>query len=96
MINAFTKLQIDFIFSIRNYYKKKNIYEIFCSFRQMTNTKSLKGNRLLKNIENSRKLVTRPKTRPPPRFLLAPAALYGKKISRQRETAVYMKINCLT
>ena len=23
MINAFTKLQIDFIFSIRNYYKKK-------------------------------------------------------------------------
>ena len=43
MVNAFTKLQIDFIFSIRNYSKKKKIYEIF--LQKMT--KLLKGNRLL-------------------------------------------------
>ena len=47
MVNAFTNLQMEFMFSIRNCYKKKKIYEMFCFCRQMTNTKLLKGNRLL-------------------------------------------------
>ena len=39
MVNLFTNLQMDLIFSLRNYYKKKKIYWIFCFGRQMTNTK---------------------------------------------------------
>ena len=50
MINAFTKLQMDLIFFIRNYYKKKKLFEIFCFCNQMTNTKLLKENRLLESI----------------------------------------------
>ena len=50
MINAFTNLQMDLIFSIRNYCKKKKFDEIFCFCRQMKNTKLLKGNRLLERI----------------------------------------------
>ena len=50
MINAFTNLQMNLIFSIRSYYKKKMFYEIFCYTRQMKNTKLLKGNRLLESI----------------------------------------------
>ena len=38
---------MDFIFSMRNCCMKKKIYEIFCFCRQMTNTKLLKGKRLL-------------------------------------------------
>ena len=43
MVDVLTNLQMDFIFSIRNYCKKKKIYKTFCFCRQMTNTKLLKG-----------------------------------------------------
>ena len=42
MVDVLTNLQMDFIFSIRNYCKKKKIYKTFCFCRQMTNTKLLK------------------------------------------------------
>ena len=50
MVNAFNNLQMDFIFSVRNCWKKKKIYKIFCFCRQITNTKLLKGNQLLESI----------------------------------------------
>ena len=34
---------------LRNYYKKRKIYKIYCFCRQMANAKLLKGNRLLAN-----------------------------------------------
>ena len=49
MVDVLKNLQLDFIFSIRNYCKKKKIYETFCFCRQMRNTKLLKGNWLLAN-----------------------------------------------
>ena len=49
MVDAFTNLQMGFIFFVQNCCKNKQIYEIFCFCRQMTDTKLLKGNRLLTN-----------------------------------------------
>ena len=46
MINAFTNLQMDLIFSIRNYYKKNKVIRNIL----MTDTKFSKGNRLLESI----------------------------------------------
>ena len=47
MVDAFINLQMDLIFSIENYYEKKDLYEIFCVCIQMA--KFLKGNRFLAN-----------------------------------------------
>ena len=49
VVDAFTNHQMDFIFSIRSYCKKKRYMKILCFCRQMANTKLLKGNRLLAN-----------------------------------------------
>ena len=46
MINAFTNLQMDLTFSIRNYCKKNKVIRNIL----MTDTKFLKGNRLLESI----------------------------------------------
>ena len=50
MINAFTNLQMDLIFSIQKYFKKKKLHEIFCFCSQMANAKLLKGNRQSESI----------------------------------------------
>ena len=41
---------MDFIFPIRNYYKQKEDIRNICFYRQMTNSKLLKENRLLANV----------------------------------------------
>ena len=47
MVNAFTTFKWTSSFLYEVIARKKKIYQIFCFFWQMTNTKLLKGNRLL-------------------------------------------------
>ena len=45
MVDAFNNLKMGFIFFIRNYCKKKKMYEKHCFCGKMSITKMLKGNR---------------------------------------------------
>ena len=50
MINAFTNLQMDLIFSIRNYYKKKKVLRNILLLQANEKYKVVKGNWLLESI----------------------------------------------